>query len=141
MQIQVYSIQYMMYVFIKKKIPKKACLVYKSDLDSFNTSFIHKTFPAYSILRDIIYSINTNSSFLILNFFLFPALGLSCSMWDLHCGVQDLSLQQVGFSLIAAHGLSCPMAYRILVPWPGIDHIPCIGRWILNHWTIREVPQ
>ena len=19
-------------------------------------------------------------------------------------------------------------------------HVPCIGRWILNHWTIREIP-
>ena len=19
-------------------------------------------------------------------------------------------------------------------------HVPCIGRWILNHWTTREVP-
>ena len=21
-----------------------------------------------------------------------------------------------------------------------LTHIPCIARWILNHWTIREVP-
>ena len=29
----------------------------------------------------------------------------------------------------------------VLVPWPGIEpHAPCIGRWILNHWTTREVP-
>ena len=20
-------------------------------------------------------------------------------------------------------------------------HVPCIGRWFLNHWTTREVPQ
>ena len=84
------SIQYMMYVFIKTKIPKKACLVYKSDLDSFNTSFIHKMFPAYSILRDIIYSINTNSSFLILNFFFFFlhwVLIAACGIFTVVCRI------------------------------------------------------
>ena len=20
------------------------------------------------------------------------------------------------------------------------NHVPCVGRWILNHWTTREVP-
>ena len=65
----------MTYVFIKPSIPKKACLVYKSNLDPFNTSFIHKMFPAYLILRDIIYSINSNSSLLILNFFSLSCIG------------------------------------------------------------------
>lgn len=69
------SIWYMTYVFIKTNIPKKACLVYKPDLDPFNTSVIHKRFPAYLILRDIIYSINTNSSLLILNFFSLSCFG------------------------------------------------------------------
>ena len=25
-------------------------------------------------------------------------------------------------------------------PTRGRTHVPCIGRWILNHWTVREVP-
>ena len=35
-----------------------------------------------------------------------------------------------GFSLVAV--LSCPSRDQ--------THNPCIGRWILNHWTTREVP-
>ena len=28
------------------------------------------------------------------------------------------------------------------LPGPGIwTHVPCIGRWVLNHWTTREVPK
>ena len=27
------------------------------------------------------------------------------------------------------------------LPWPGLrTHVPCIGRWIVNHCTTREVP-
>ena len=40
-------------------------------------------------------------------------LGLSCS-------TQDLSFQRAG-SVVAACGLSCPVACRILVPRPGIE--------------------
>ena len=40
-------------------------------------------------------------------------------------------------SAVAVHGLSCPAACRIFAPQPGIK--PCIGRWILNHWTSRDV--
>ena len=38
-----------------------------------------------------------------------------------------------------ACGLSCPQARGILVPWPGIEPVPCIGRQIHNHRTTREV--
>ena len=27
-----------------------------------------------------------------------------------------------------------------LVPWPGMEPAPCLGKQILNHWAIREVP-
>ena len=40
-------------------------------------------------------------------------------------------------SVILACGLSCPAACGILLGW---THVPCIGRWILNHWTAREAP-
>ena len=31
-------------------------------------------------------------------------------------------------------------ACRILVPWPGVEHVlPAVETWILNHWTAREV--
>ena len=44
-------------------------------------------------------------------------------------------------SLVAVPGLSCPKACGILVPRTGIEPaFPCIARWILNHWTTRQVP-
>ena len=37
--------------------------------------------------------------------------------------------------------LSCPAAFGILAPQPGIRLcIPSIESWILNHWTTRKVP-
>ena len=54
-------------------------------------------------------------------FIYLAALGLSCSMGDLRCGMWGLSLWYAGFSLVAAHRLSCPVACGILVPWPGIE--------------------
>ena len=49
----------------------------------------------------------------------------SCGMWALWLEVRMLS---------------CPEACGILVSWPGIKPTsPCIGRWVLNHWTTREV--
>ena len=36
---------------------------------------------------------------------------------------------------------SCPEACGVLVPWPWIQPVsPCIGRWILNHWTTSWAP-
>ena len=38
------------------------------------------------------------------------------------------------------HRLSCSIGCGVSVPQPGIKtHVPCIRRWILNHWTTREV--
>ena len=35
----------------------------------------------------------------------------------------------------------CPVAYGILVPWPGIEPLPPgLGMQSLRHWTTREVP-
>ena len=61
-------------------------------------------------------------------FFFFPVVsGLSCGTWYLHRLIQNLSLQRRDSSCVArapehtgsavtAHGLSCSMAYGILVP-------------------------
>ena len=51
--------------------------------------------------------------------------------------------------LVAACGLSIcttpaslPTACGILVPWPRIEPVsPAIWRWILNHWTTKEIPK
>ena len=40
--------------------------------------------------------------------------------------------------VVAAHGLSCPAAYGIFLDQVS-DPCPLLGRWILNHWTIREI--
>ena len=53
-------------------------------------------------------------------------------------------------SLVAEHGLwgvgSEAVAHRLSALWHGEScpasdqtHLPCTGRWIINHWT-REVP-
>ena len=78
-------------------------------------------------------------------------------------GSGDPSLQCAGFSLwwflllpSGALGpqVSVVVAYRLIllcgysVAWGYSEsswtrdqtHVPCIGRWILNHWTTREIP-
>ena len=42
-------------------------------------------------------------------------------------------------SVTATHGLSCPTTRRSSRTRDGTC-VPCTGRWILNHWTTREVP-
>ena len=41
-------------------------------------------------------------------------------------------------SVVVAHGLCCPwhVGSSQSRDW---THVPCVGRWILNHWTTREV--
>ena len=57
------------------------------------------------------------------------------------CGMWALSLRCAS-SVVVACTLSCPVACGILVLPPGIEPcVPCIVRWILYHWTTREVPQ
>ena len=69
-----------------------------------------------------------------------------------HCGEQGLFsrcgaqafivLQSTGSrhvaSVVVVHGLSFPRARRIF-PDQGLNLCPLCGRWILNHWTTREV--
>ena len=47
------------------------------------------------------------------------------------------SLGRVG-SVVAAHGLRCSLVCGIFQT-RGRTHVPCIGRWTLNHWSTREV--
>ena len=70
--------------------------------------------------------------------FFLAAVSLCCGKEAPHCSARD--------SLIVAGRLSCPLRGRILVP-RGIELmrdeglnscVPCIGKWILNHWTSRE---
>ena len=49
-----------------------------------------------------------------------------------HCGAWTCSLQQAG--------LVVPWHVGSQFPNQGFNHITCIGRQILNHWTTREVP-
>ena len=71
------------------------------------------------------------SSFKI--FFYLAVSGLSCR-------VRDLSLRLVG-SVVVVHGLSCPLACGTLSsPTRDGTRIPHIGRRVLNHQIVREVP-
>ena len=57
------------------------------------------------------------------------------------CGgsrVRGLSSGSLRASLVATCGFSCSVACS---PTRDRTHVPCIGRWILNQWTTREVPQ
>ena len=63
-------------------------------------------------------------------FIYLAASGLSCGTQDLHCSMQDCSLRCVDSSLwhtgsvVAARRHSCPVAFGILVPRPGIKPVP-----------------
>ena len=67
------------------------------------------------------------------------ALGLSsCGTW---------APEHVGSLLVARRLSSCIVraqlprgVWDLSTPTRDQTHIPCIGRWILNHWTTREVP-
>ena len=52
--------------------------------------------------------------------------------------VAEHGLVGVWASVVAARGLTCPAACRIF-PHQGWTRVPCIGGWILNHWTTRDV--
>ena len=75
------------------------------------------------------------------------ALGLSCGTWDLHCILEDLSLQCTD-SLVVMHRLSSCGTQPLLLhgTWDLSSQTrdrtcdPCIARQIINHWPTREVP-
>ena len=64
--------------------------------------------------------------------YLFLAVSsLNWGRWDLPCSMHDLSLQLAG-SVVATRGLSCSVAYEILVLRPGIKSTspPLEGRFL-----------
>ena len=88
-------------------------------------------------------------------FWLCQVLVAACRIFIEACGVFCCSTRALlwcaGFSLVVAcgvffsslvvvHGLSCPEAFGILVPWQGSNPRPLHWRQILYHWTTREVP-
>ena len=72
--------------------------------------------------------------------YLFICLCLSCSMWDLCCIIQSLSL-------CCTDSLAVTQAEFLRSMWDlssltgDWSHVPCIARWILHPWTTREVPR
>ena len=59
--------------------------------------------------------------------------GLSCVVWDFSLWCMD--------SMTVALRLSCYMACAILASCQRLNLCdPCIGRWIIDHWINREVP-
>ena len=59
----------------------------------------------------------------------------------LHLGVPTLLAHTPQFGIITPPSpFLSPCACGILVPQPEIEPSPHIARWILNHWTTREVP-
>ena len=75
---------------------------------------------------------------------------LFLTLLGLRCLSRTLSSCSVGFSLLSTgsragasvvvvHGLSRSKACGIFLD-QGLNPVSCIDRWILNHWTTREVP-
>ena len=59
-------------------------------------------------------------------------------MQDLHCDMQDLSLQCMD-SLVVALRLICSSdMWDLSFLTRDKTYVPCIARQILNHWTTRE---
>jgi len=51
----------------------------------------------------------------------------------------DLQVSEPVGSVVAACELSCATQVGFQFPKEGLNHVPCIARWIINHWTTREV--
>ena len=84
--------------------------------------------------------------------FIWAALGLSCSTKDLHCLMRDLSTwhadsswgtlapEHVGFSSYGEKARFLHGTWDLRSPTRDRTRIPYFARWMLNHWTTREVP-
>ena len=65
---------------------------------------------------------------------------LGCSVWVIIAMaslVSESGLQSAGISG-CGNRLSCPTEGVESSSRDG-THVPCVGRWIFNHWTTREV--
>ena len=65
-----------------------------------------------------------------------PCSILSC------CGTRALGAQASAAAAglaVVVHGFSCSEGCGIF-PDQGLTCMPCIGRWVLNHWATKEVP-
>ena len=75
----------------------------------------------------------------LLKFIYLAALGLSCGTRDLCCSTRTSLWLRCNGSRVRV--LSCPEARGNLSSLTRDQtRVPCIGRWILNHRTTREVP-
>ena len=72
-----------------------------------------------------------------LKFYLFIYFWLCCVFIAEH-GF-PLAVVSRGSSLIVVLGLSCSSACGIFLDQGSIESISLAGRWIPNHWTMREV--
>ena len=73
-------------------------------------------------------------------------LGLSCGTMDLHRDLWDPSTGHTDSLVVACRLRSGSRWVEVLCgkrdlssPTRDQTHVPCISRWILNHWTTREV--
>ena len=66
-----------------------------------------------------------------------PGLLSSCGTWASHWG--DFSCNEQALECMGFTGLA--VLQHVGSSWiRDGTHVPCIGRWILNHWITREVP-
>ena len=68
----------------------------------------------------------------------------SCGVWAHQCGGFSCCQAQVleqRASAVVAHGLSCHTMHGVFPDQGNWTWVPCIHRWILNHWTNSKVPK
>ena len=108
----------------------------------------------------IIFSFEMLKYFFLMIYLFLATLGLHCCMWAFtSCGGWELlcscgaqvshcrarALECTGFSCCSSRAQwlwhECLVAPKHVESSRTRDwtHVPCIGRWILNHWTTREL--
>ena len=63
---------------------------------------------------------------------------MQLAVLGLRCGTQALKLAG---SVVAACKLRCSSVWGLSSSTRDWTYVPCIARWILNHWTTKEGPQ
>ena len=86
-------------------------------------------FCTYS--KVVLTNLNLNLLKIYIFYIYLALLGLSCSAW---------ALEHMG-SVVPECDLVAPLHVKSWFHNQGSNWVHCIGRWILNHWITREVPE
>ena len=132
--------------------------VYSPGLSSFTFKRETICFPSWSFCKNWVHPVQGLGQstlfreasillFLFLYFFKYLFIGWGQVLFAA-CGIFVAGFSLVAVSRQKACGLSsCGTGFICPAAWGNLSsltrnqtHIPCLGRWNLNHWTLREVP-